>query len=461
MADAAHDARALFRDALSGHLTRRELVHRATAIGLAAPVIAGLAQLNLRGALASEEGTLTPTFYQWIQNNHGPSIKLVDGDFKQTHELDSQIAPVEGFGIERFIAEAQDQNSTWDVYVGMTPFVEMKALIDAGVIEPWDPYISADVLADFIPSIREEGSLDGKLYNWPFLLDIIVHGWNAEIVGKAELDPEAAPKTWDELIANAQKIKESGAAPFGCTFDAHGWRSLAPITHSISTEVYTPEGLFDFTSDAAVEALQIMKRMMEYSHPDVLNPGTTDGGVNNTPDEGAFAAQRVAYYVKYQNAHLRFAATWPDPTQLRLAGLPKTETGAGATVFWDTGAALFTYGKNKQLAADYLTALTYDDRIWEGAINGREGQVPAGQVPVYQSVWQKYTDSRPAWIKDWAFLIHDQLPISKAITTHKFGLSQFNIGQPHWEKYLTGDESDPKVALQAAKDAVAAEVAKD
>ena len=46
--------------------------------------------------------------------------------------------------------------STWDVYVGQTPFVEMSAMIKADVIEPWDNYIPKDVLDDIIPSIREE-----------------------------------------------------------------------------------------------------------------------------------------------------------------------------------------------------------------------------------------------------------------------------------------------------------------
>ena len=456
-----HPSRALFIDAITGRITRRELIQRATALGLTAPVVGALAHASARAALASEEGTLTPTYYQWMIDNHGPSIDLVDEDFNKTFPLDRQIAPVEGFGVERFVAEARDQNSTWDVYLGMTPFVDMPSLIEAGVIEPWDPYIPQDVLNDFIPAIREEGTFDGKLYNWPFLLDVIVQGWNAEMVGRAELDPEVAPANWDEYLANAKKVKDSGVVPFGCTFDAHGWRSLAPITHSISTDVYTEEGLFDFTHDAAAQALEIMKQMMEYANPDVLNPGTSDGGVNNTPDEGAFGAQQVAYYVKYQNAHLRFGAKWPDPSQLRIGALPKAVGGAGGTVFWDTGAALFKYGKNKQQAAEYLRVLTYDDRIWEGAIKGREGQDPAGQVPVYQSVWQKYTENRPEWMTDWAFFIRDQLTASKAITAHKFGLSQFNIGQPFWEKYLKGEEGDPRKALQEAQDAVAAEVAKD
>ena len=96
----------------------------------------------------------------------------------------------------------------------------------------------------------------------------------------AGLDPEATPTTWDEYLANAQKVVDSGAAPFGCTFDAHAWRSLLPITHSISRDVYDPEtGIFMWNSDPAVEALEIMKRMMPLANPDVLQPGKTDGGV--------------------------------------------------------------------------------------------------------------------------------------------------------------------------------------
>ena len=49
----------------------------------------------------------------------------------------------------------------------------MSAFIKAGVIEPWDNYIPKDVIDDIIPSIRAECTVDGKLYSWPFLLDVI------------------------------------------------------------------------------------------------------------------------------------------------------------------------------------------------------------------------------------------------------------------------------------------------
>ena len=336
----------LLAEELEAGMTRADVLKRGAAAGAA---IYGVSALFGAGtALAGMEArALTPTFYQWIYGLYPDIPAKINKDYAKKHKLDAKIAPVQGFGIDRFVAEAKKKKSTWDVYVGMTPFVEMGALIDSGTIEPWDKYIPKSVLADLIPSIRAEATYQGHIWSFPFLLDIIIQAWNGELVEKAGLDPNKAPKTWDEFIANAKKVVSSKAAPYGAVFDAHGWRSLAPIAHTFSTNVYTPAGLFDFTSDAAVNALEIMKRLMEVAPKNILEEGKVDGGVNTTPDEEAFAARQAAYYIKYQNAPTRFAGTWPDPKVLHIAGLPKARSGGG-TVFWNTGAALFKYGENKR-----------------------------------------------------------------------------------------------------------------
>jgi multiple sugar transport system substrate-binding protein len=455
------DDRDVFEELLAEELeqgvTRADVLKRGAAAGAG---IYGLSALFGAGtALAGMEArALTPTFYQWIYGLYPDIPKAINKDYAKKHKLDAKIAPVQGFGIDRFVAEAKKKKSTWDVYVGMTPFVEMAALIEAGTIEPWDKYIPKSVLTDLIPSIRAEATYKGHIWSFPFLLDIIIQAWNGELVKNAGLDPNKAPKTWDEFIANAKKVVSSKAAPYGAVFDAHGWRSLAPIAHTFSTNVYTPAGLFDFTSDAAVNALEIMKRLMEVAPKNILEEGKVDGGVNTTPDEEAFAGRQAAYYVKYQNAPTRFAGTWPDPKVLHIAGLPKARSGGG-TVFWNTGAALFKYGENKQMAADYMRFLTYDIRIWQHAL-GKDVRGASGQLSPYQSHWRKWVKSPPPWMADWAFTVRKELATSKAIRTHKFGLTQFVIGKPAWEAYLKGDEKDPKKALAKAKALVAAEVKK-
>src|SRR6185503_14680699 len=238
---------AIRQQLLQGRIDRREFLTRSLAAGLSLAGVGAVAKTGMGTAFAQDR-PLTPTFYQWIEDLH-PAIPAVNAKFPG---INYQIAPVEGFGIERFVAEAKKKESTWDVYVGQTPFVEMSAMKAADVIEPWDDYIPKDVLDDMIPSIRAENTIDGKLYGWPFLLDVIGTGWHSGLTGKAGV-ADAAPATWDDFLDAGKKIVDSQAAPWGATFDSHGWRSLAPVTHSMSSKVYTSEGLFDFTSEPAIE----------------------------------------------------------------------------------------------------------------------------------------------------------------------------------------------------------------
>jgi len=436
-----------------GRIDRREFLTRSMLAGLGLAGVGAVAKSSFGTAFAADR-PLTPTFYQWIQDLH-PGIPAVNAKFPG---INYQIAPVEGFGIERFVAEAKNKQSTWDVYVGQTPFVEMSAFVKADVIEPWDNYIPKDVIDDIIPSIRAENTINGKLYGWPFLLDVIGTGWHSGLTAKAGV-PDAAPATWDDFMASAHKIVDSKAAPWGATFDAHGWRSLAPVTHSMSPDVYTSEGLFDFTSEPAIEALMLLKKIMALSNPDILLEGASDAGVNGTPDEVAFAAQRVGLYFKYLNAPLRMAASWDDPKLLRLGPLPKFTNGAGSTVFWTTGCALFKYGQNKEKAAEYIKALTYDQQIWKDSIVGTKSGHP-GQLPPYKSIYAGWDASKPDWMPPFVGLVRGQLDRARAINNNVFGLSQFQIGKPIWETYLKGEESNPKTAMQKVVEAVQVEVKK-
>jgi multiple sugar transport system substrate-binding protein len=83
-------------------------------------------------------------------------------------------------------------------------------------------------------------------------------------------------------------------------------------------------------------------------------------------------------------------------------------------------------------------------------------------LPPYTSIYADWAKNPPDWLKEqaWVPVVFDQMKVAKAIPNHAFGLQQFVIGQPFWEKYLKGEEPDPKKAMQAAKDAVVAEIKK-
>src|ERR1043165_8248662 len=111
------------RELMQGQIDRREFLTRSLVAGLGLAGVGAVAKEGIGSALADDR-PLTPTFYQWIQDLH-PGIPAVNAKFPG---LNYQIAPVEGFGIERFVAEAKNKTSSWDVYVGQKPFVEMSAM---------------------------------------------------------------------------------------------------------------------------------------------------------------------------------------------------------------------------------------------------------------------------------------------------------------------------------------------
>ena len=446
----------LFQDALTGQISRREVFQRGIALGLSANVIGALAlnAVKVPSAFAAEEGKPSGTFYQWMLNLH-PSFRRIG----ESMGVNIEEAPTENFGFDRFVQEANEQTSTWDFYGGVTPFLEMIALANSGTIEPWTPHLPAGLFEDFAPATTTEGTYNGEFYVWPLLLDINVMMWNSGILEKAGLDITTAPATWDDQIAAAQQVVDSGAAPYGITFDPRDWRSLIPITHSISIDVYDPEtGLFQYASDAAVEALEIMKRMMPLANPDVLNPTSVDNTV--APDEQAFAAEQVGYYFKYQNAGFQFSANWPDPSLIGLGALPKTANGGGGTVFWDTGAVLFTHGANKAKAVEYLQAVANDEQMWRESVTGNpdEGTIPVGQLPILQSLWTTWETSPPDFIaaNPWTKSVFNSLGNAAAIAPTPLGVLQFDTARTEWIKYLSGEEADAKTALQKAQDAARA-----
>jgi hypothetical protein len=431
--------RQLFNDAMSGKLNRREVFQRGVALGLSANVIGMLAlnAVKMPSAFAAEEGSPVGTFQPWMLNLH-PSFARVG----ESLGIDVQEAPTTNFSFDRFIAEANEQNSTWDFYGGVTPFLEMIALANTGTIEPWTPHLPEGLFEDFAEPTRLEGTYKDEFYVWPLLLDINVMMWHKGIIEAAGLDPNTAPATWDDQIAAAQTIVDSGAAPYGIVFDVRDWRSLIPITHSISTDVYDPEtGLFLYASDAAVEALEIMKRMMPLTIPDVLNPTPVNTTVS--PDEQSFAAEQVGYYFKYQNAGFQFSANWQDPSQINLGPLPKTPDGVGGTVFWDTGAVLFTYGANKAKAVEYMQTIGSDEQMWRESVTGNpdEGTIPVGQLPILNSVWTAWESAPPDFIANnpWTKSVFQSLPNASAIAPCTLGVLQFDTARAEWIKYLSGE----------------------
>jgi multiple sugar transport system substrate-binding protein len=72
------------------------------------------------------------------------------------------------------------------------------------------------------PSHVKLGTYDGKVYGMPLSVETSIFAWNKDLYKKAGLDPEKAPTTWDEITANAEKIRALGGDTYGFYFSGGG-----------------------------------------------------------------------------------------------------------------------------------------------------------------------------------------------------------------------------------------------
>src|SRR5829696_1952147 len=118
-----HPARALFQDAFAGRLTRRELLQRAAAIGLSAPVVAALGHVSASRARAATEGEVPLTYSGWIhQYDRYPTRTRGNEDVVKPIHCEAETAPPAGCGAERFVAKVRDKNDGREMHMGGDPF---------------------------------------------------------------------------------------------------------------------------------------------------------------------------------------------------------------------------------------------------------------------------------------------------------------------------------------------------
>ncbi len=91
---------------------------------------------------------------------------------------------------------------------------EMHSLQDAGILVSLDE-IGGDRLAEwtggFYPAFMANSYVGGKIWSVPFQRSTMITYYNRQAFEQAKLDPDAFPKTWDELARTARTLTRSEA----------------------------------------------------------------------------------------------------------------------------------------------------------------------------------------------------------------------------------------------------------
>jgi multiple sugar transport system substrate-binding protein len=139
---------------------------------------------------------------------------------------------------------------------------------------PADEVLSPETQEDFLDEFAENGKLDGTQYGIPFVGSVRGLFYNKDIFKKAGIqDP---PKTWDELRADAEKIKAKGDVGYGMPLGPEEAQAEFSLFMWGNGGDWVDGDTWTITRPENVEALQFMNELANQDKVTQPNPGTTN-----------------------------------------------------------------------------------------------------------------------------------------------------------------------------------------
>lgn len=116
-------------------------------------------------------------------------------------------------------------------------------LVDAGLLAPLDAWVNTKEREDFLPTILQQGTIDGRLYALGAFESAVVLYYDREMLARAgvEVTSEAEENgwAWDEFLAACETLKTAGIEPLAMHMDdgADEW-----FTYAFSPVVWSGGG---------------------------------------------------------------------------------------------------------------------------------------------------------------------------------------------------------------------------
>lgn len=183
-----------------------------------APVTAVALALSLgacgSGGGGSDDGTIKVAYQKFGNFTQADELfKNVKADFEKANpDVTVELVPIEAQQNDYFTKLAlmnRSPSTAPDVMYEDTYMI--KSDVEAGYLQPLDDYLAEwDEWDQFVDSAKEAGAGDdGKTYGVSMGTDTRGLWFNKDVLAKAGLPEDWAPKSWDELLEAARAIKES------------------------------------------------------------------------------------------------------------------------------------------------------------------------------------------------------------------------------------------------------------
>jgi multiple sugar transport system substrate-binding protein len=284
-----------------------------------------------------------------------PWLDEIEAEFEKLHPMVDLTLEMPSFEIYRdsLTTQAAGDNPPDVAQVALT---WMPALADAGELVDWEQAIDQTVLDGIEPALLEGGRYEDGLYGLGYGSTARAVYYNADIfaaAGIAEL-----PKTWDELLDAARKIKSSGAADVPFFYEGKGVEGMAAwfpyVYWSFGGELADAAGKLKIDEQACVEGLTVWDTM---NNEGLFQPNVTAS--DYTQQREAFTAGRAAMTITSPSLIGILAADAPD---LSYGTFPIPVGTTQATVGVVDTYVMFKDGKNPVAARAFIEFLMEPDR---------------------------------------------------------------------------------------------------
>jgi multiple sugar transport system substrate-binding protein len=208
----------------------------------------------------------------------------------------------------------------YDVVLMDTPWPA--ELVKANIVSDITASIPADFTSGVFESAWTSAKYNGKVYGVPWINDTKFFFYNTEIFGKAGIT--SAPKTWDEVEADAKLIKATGVKyPMTASWKQAeavicDWTQLSAAFGS--SDFVDASGKALFNQGGGLAALTFMRRMIDEGLVDPASLSQTEDDVNSVMGAGQSAmALNWTYGLSVMN----------DPSKSTVAGKIKVVPSPG------------------------------------------------------------------------------------------------------------------------------------
>lgn len=215
------------------------------------------------------------------------------------------------------VMNAAQSNTLPDLMMGE---MYMPIYMDRGLLKPLDLGEYADVLADgLVESVKK----DGQLYGAPFSTGVFALQYNPAVLAEAGIaEEDYVPETWDELLANSQKVAEhftvngtvtTGGFLMNNVAGISGAFRALPFVRQAGGDYLDENGEPDFASDAAKQAYEFLSRLAKTTVTGALDI-TDESQLHTLFIEDAAAYQVEGPWTLAEADDTFDAAPLPQPT---------------------------------------------------------------------------------------------------------------------------------------------------